>query len=166
MNLEKNHVDNISEINLENLQEVKEYYELNDTEFKKIEKLLCQITKTVSRKGQAYFNLVVRVDDQINKKYHFKKTIRLEENDFMHFLRMTERDPEQPVHVLHLPVRFIKGINKNGNEYSHIQVFLSKERAISDFLRNYEITEIEAIGYKIKWFKRLKTIDQEDIIDF
>lgn len=165
-NLETNHVDKSVDSVIGNYPEVVEYYDLTDKEYAKLEKCLCQITKSVSKRGQTFFNLTVRIDDQVNKKFHFKKSIRIDENDFMHFLRMTKRDTEQSVHVLQLPVRFIKGLNKNGNEYSHIQVFLSRERALSDFLKNYEISEIEAIGFKINWLKRVKQIDQEDIIDF
>ena len=128
--------------------EFKEWFNMTDEEIKNLDKAVCKVEKFLSKSKKNYFTLEIRLDGFDGS---YKLNVSLDENQYNHFVRKHELDPNKGRYVLKLPIRFISGIGKNGIEYHLYQVFLSNKMTIHAFLKRSDLIELDDLNYKINW---------------
>lgn len=150
---------NVNEIKTE-VKEFVESMKLTPEEVAALPKAKCQIQKVITKKGARLFTLTVKFVNEFGVDY--KKQSYIDEAQYNHFLRHHPKlDVKSGTYVVDLPVRFVKGIGKNGLEYFAYQVWISEKIVINTFMKYFDRTELDDIGYKVNWEIRPDAIDIE-----
>jgi hypothetical protein len=134
----------------------KEVRDLNQAEYDAIPRYLVQVSKfTFKKSGQTAYALKVKLAED------FKFDISLKENEYNLCVVKNHIDRKLEKPVVKFPVRLIKGVNKNGNEYMQLQVLITPEYAVSEFLKNFDILLMKELNLNVKIDVRKEPIDAD-----
>ena len=145
------------------VEEYKKSYELTEAEINALPKVLCQIEKIVTKKGNVFFTLTARFDGAKGK---YKKSKNIDEQLYNHFVRKHNLNPNLGKYVISLPVRFVEGLSKQGNPYKSYQIYLSDKIAINDLLKYFDLTELADFEYHMDFIKCTDQIEVDDVEEF
>lgn len=147
------------------VKEVKEmkstFKELSDLTIKDIEKF----GKVPVVLKKVYYKKSKTTRFEIHVKFHEFLTIKktfLNDSEYFLIALGLNLDQKKAEHTLRIPVRFITGINKNGNQYHQIELVFDKEKEIY-------YGDLWLHGSDLKLFKQLMStvefLERNEILD-
>lgn len=182
----------IKKINLE-----KDFIKLSDLSGKDVKdwvRVPVRLRRTVNRNGlNASMNVVINpinliipivsaeTVNGVTRNLRYYKPERLISLLFeLNLNQKDERGLDVNEWIFNAPIRFVKGIRKNGDEYHQLEILFKQYKYESVFLNKDQLdilTSLEKVGelkdfkgnqYKIKWNTRPEIIEDigEDIFDF